>query len=91
MKEYKDHEGKKLEKGFYLPLMVPNDFELFYFTGEYNDKGPLFLHEEKNKDVSGQFEEYILKRLVRVPNESVIKTMEKLKNKASWIENKLKK
>ena len=90
MKEYKDNDGKKLEKGFYLPLMVPNDFELFYFTGEYDNEIPIFKHEERGKDTSGQLDEYIIKRLVMVSKESVIKTKIKLKNKTKWLEDKLK-
>jgi hypothetical protein len=90
MREYLDHNNKKLEIGFYLPLMVPNDFELFYFTGNYDNDVPIFKHEEKNIEVSGQLDEYIIKRLVRVSNKSVVETIENLKNKTNWLEEKLK-
>lgn len=87
MKEYLDKEDKKIEEDFYK---LPNSDNLFYFTGRY-EEGLAVFEKENEVGKTKLFPVAVVKTLCRAGSEEVKKELENLKDKVSWLEEKLKK
>lgn len=84
---YLDGERKKLESGFYKNV---KDNSLVYFTGKYNEhEAPVFEMEEKPGEEYFIYGSYT-GNLFRLNKREIKKAAQKLKEKASWLEEKLK-
>jgi hypothetical protein len=94
MTDYLDNNNNKLEKGFYEILSIGIGKGLIYFTGEYSNNGlPIF--EKGNaigdkENFKKEFDHFLTKRLLKLSKEEIRKEWNQLKNKTSWIEEKLK-
>lgn len=87
MVRYLDVERMKLEEGFYKNI---NDNSLLYFTGRYNNQeAPIFENGKSKEDYFMYGPE--IGSLIRINKRDVEKISKKLKEKVSWIEEKLKK
>jgi hypothetical protein len=94
MTDYFDHDNNKLEKGFYEVLSVGMGKGLIYFIGEYSKDGlPIFEKGnavgDKNK-FRKEFDHFLTKRLLKLSKEQIREQWKELKDKTSWIEEKLK-
>jgi hypothetical protein len=88
MINYTDSEGDKLKEGFYRD---PNSSGLLYFTGEYNSYNlPKFERENNMAFGNDTLDAHSVRKLFKVGKEEVKNKLENLKEKASWLEEKLK-
>lgn len=86
MVRYLDVERMKLEEGFYKNI---NDNSLLYFTGRYNtQEAPIFENGKSKEDYFIYGPE--IGSLIRLKKREVEKIAEKLNEKVSWIEEKLR-
>jgi hypothetical protein len=94
MTDYFDNNNNKLEKGFYEVLSMGLGKGLIYFTGEYSSDGlPIFEKGNAIGDKNNfkrEFDHFLTKRLLKLEKEEVNKQLNELKNKTSWIEEKLR-
>lgn len=93
MANYIDNKGKKIEKGFYRE----NHFDTFvYFTGKY-DKGTGYPVFEKEIEIGKAklFPLHVVRELYRLNDEEIKDKLndfksKNMKEKVSWLEEKLK-
>ncbi|MDP2672401.1 MAG: hypothetical protein Q8O84_01150 [Nanoarchaeota archaeon] len=84
MVEYLDKNNKKIEKGFYK---IEDVKELFYFTGNYDEKElPIFDSED---DATTFLPAYLTKRLNKVDKRKIEDIIKESKNKINWLEKLL--
>lgn len=84
MEEYLDLNKKKLEKGFYSN----GDLQVCYFTGRYTDsRNPLF---QEGGEIEFMEEKSFVKKLFKIDEKYVNNVVSVLKEKANWLEKKLK-